>query len=544
MSILGLFSIANSALMASQAALSVTSNNVANVNTPGYSRQEIVLNIATPDTTGQGTIGTGVTVAGVNRSYDQFVQAQLLGQGQNQSRSAALDQAWGQIEQVFNEAQNFGLSSAMADYFNAWNDVASNPESQTPRSVLLQKASALTVTAQGMERSITDTLQNTNAGITDAVKQVNTIAADIAKLNDQIIQQEAGSNRTTANDLRDQRDQKLTELSKLIDFSTYEDNNGSITVTVGMRNLVSGVGTNPLSSARNSDGNQDLYLDGMNVTSNIQRGEIGGLLAARNDIQTTALTGLRKLVASITQQVNLLHRAGFGLDASSGNDFFTPLQLTTTDNSPGADLTATITDPALLTLDEYRITFDSGGNYNVYNKQSGGLVTSGAYVPAGTTIALSGMNVDISGAVTPADSFTVSPIANAVSNFSVAISDPGKVAASSSALELPGNNTNALQLAQLTDSAQSTLGNTSFSSYYNGVVGAVGSMKQTAADGLAFDNNLLSALNTRRDSISGVSLDEEAANLIRFQRSYEAGARMITVADELMQTIINLGSGL
>ena len=541
MSILGLFDIGKSALFSSQAALSVTSNNIANVNTPGYSKEDVVLSVSSPVASGQGPIGRGVTVTGIERSYDRFVQAQLLGQGQNQSRSAALDQSWGEVEQIYNEAQGMGISSSLSDYFNAWSDVATNPASPSQRVILLQKAATLTTTAKSMERSIIATLNDANSGIADAATQVNTLAADIAKLNSQIIQQEAGTGAAgSANDLRNQRDQKLTDLSQLVDFSTYEDKNGSVTVIVGMRNLVSGTRTNTLSASRNIDGNQDLFLDNINITTDIQSGKIGGLLAARSDIESTALVGLRKLVAAVTQQVNTLHQGGVGLDASTGNDFFTPLQLSTTGNSAGASITAaTITNPALLTLDEYRVTF-AGGNYNVLNKQSGALVTTGAYVPAGTTITLPGMSVDIAGAVTNADSFTISPLTNVIRDFSVMITDPRSVAAATSPLQLPGDNANALQIAQLTDTAQSTLGNTTFSGYYGGVVSTVGVMKETAADSLTFDNTLLSALQARRDSISGVSLDEEAANLIRYQRSYQAGARMITVADELLQTILNL----
>ena len=545
MSISGLFDIGKSALFASQAALSVTSNNIANMNTPGYTKQDIILNIAHPVTTSAGAIGQGVSVAGITRSYDQFIQAQLLGQQQSQGRSAAMDQAWGQIEQVFNEAQSMGLSTSLSAYFNAWQDVAVNPASPSQRIVLLQKANMLTVTAQSMERSITATLDNTNASITDAARQVNGLATDIAKLNDQIVQHEAGSNTKSANDLRDQRDQKLNDLAKLIDFSVYEDNNGSITVTVGMRNLVSGLKTNPLSSVKNADGNQDLFLDGMNITGNIQQGQIGGLIAVRNDVKSSALTGLRKMVASITQQINDLHTQGYDLNGNAGIDFFNPLQLSTTSSSAGAGITAaTITNPALLTLDEYRITF-AGGNYSVYNKQSGALVSPPtAYNPAGTTITLPGMSIDISGPATNADFFTISPLTNAISNFGVAVTDPQKVAAALTTggpgNPIPGDNGIALQIAALTDTAQSSLGNTTFSGYYSGIVSTVGSMKQVAADSLTFDNKLVSALTARRDSISGVSLDEEAANLIRFQRSYEAAARMISVADDLMKTLMNI----
>ncbi len=545
MTIASIFNIGNSALIASQTALSVTSNNIANINTPGYSKEDVVLSLTNPISSGNVLVGNGVTVNSVKRSYDRFLQAQLLGQGQNQGKSAAMDQTWGQIEPIFNETQGIGLSTALSDYFNAWSDVANDPSSPLQRNVLLQKAGSLTVAAQGMERSVLDTLKNANTDITGAVTQINSLATDIGQLNNQIIQQEAGVTVGTANDLRDQRDQKLTELSKLVDFSSYEDKNGSITVTIGMRNLVSGVTTNPLSSVKNSEGNQDLYLDGINITGTIQKGQIGGLIAARNDIQSKTLLGLRQLVASITQQVNQLHQTGFGLDGSTGNNFFAPLQLTTTDNSPGANITAaTITNQNALTLDEYNITFNGAGpyTYSVNSKQSGALVAGPtAYDPLGTTITLPGMSVTISGAVTAADSFTVSPLTSAIGNFNVAITDPQKIAASTTAAGIPGSNVNALQIANLTNLSQSGLGNTTFSNYYGNLVGSIGSAKKSAADSLTFDNNLQSALQARRDSVSGVSLDEEAANLVRYQRSYEAGARLITVADQLMQTVLHLG---
>jgi flagellar hook-associated protein 1 FlgK len=538
MSISSIFDIAQTALNASQTGLTVTSNNIANINTPGYSKQDVVLSIANPVGTSRGVIGRGVTVSGIQRSYDQFIQAQLLLQGQNQGRSVALDQTWGQIEQVFNEQQGMGLSQPLADFFNAWNDLATTPESQAARLVLLQNGEALARTASTMERSILDTLSNTNAGITDAVSQVNMIASDIAKINEQITRFESGTS-IAANDLRDQRDQKLNELAQLIDFSSYEGDNGSITVTVGMRNLVSGTSTSPLTSVRNGDGNRDLYLDGINITANIQKGQIGGLLASRRDIEATTLTSLRKLMASLTQEVNRLHTQGFGLDGSTGNNFFNPLQITTANNSAGAAISATVTSEAALTLDEYTINF-SGGNYNVSNKQTGALVTSGAYVPAGTTIALSGMSVTISGAVTSVDSFTVSPLTSAIADFGTALNDTQQIAAAATVAGIPGDNGIAIQIAQLTDASIANLNNTTFSGYYSGLVSTVGSASRLTNDGLTFDNNLMAALQTQRDSISGVSLDEEAANLIRYQRSYEAAARMIQVADELLQTILSL----
>jgi flagellar hook-associated protein 1 FlgK len=540
MTIQGLFDIGKSALFASQTALTVTSNNIANANTLGYNRQDVVLSIANPVSTGAGMIGRGVVTEGIRSSYDKFIEAQLLGQQQNQGSSAAMDQAWGQIEQVFNEAKGIGLSSSLTDYFNAWQDVASNPASQPPRTVLLQKAQALVTSAQTMERSMLYTLNDTNTGITDGARQVNQLATNIAELNQRITQQESGSGRATALDLRDQRGQKMNELAKLVDFSSFEDNNGAVTITVGMRNLVYGATTNPMSTKTNADGNQDLYLDGINITGNIRKGQLNGLIAARNDIQSSALAGLRKLVGSITQQVNALHRTGYGLDGSTGTDFFTPLQVSTTTNSSGATVAAAITDPDLLTLDEYRITVDAGNNVNIANKQTGALVIPPAPYVSGGTISLPGVDVTITGAVASTDVFSVSPLTGVISSFGVNVTDAQQIAATTSAAQLPGDNSNAVQISQLANAAQSAIGNNTFSGYYGGLVSTVGVMKQSAADSLSFDNNLLSALQAKRDSVSGVSLDEEAANLIRYQRSYEAAARTITIADELMQTILKL----
>jgi len=540
MPIFGLFEIGKSTLFASQTALSVTGNNIANVNTPGFSRQEVILEVANPAAIGGGYMGMGVKVSDIKRHYDRFIQSQLTGQHQNYGRSFALNQTLSQIEQIFNEAKDMGLSASLTDYFNAWNEVATNPEGQPQRTVLLQEANGLTSTAKSMERGILDTLRHTNEEIKDIVDRINSIASDIARLNGKIVQIEAGESSGKAIDLRDQRDRLLNELSDLVEFTSYEDRNGSITVVVGMRNLVFGEKTNTLSTGINDGGDNDLFLDGINITTRINKGRLGGLMAVREDIESNSLKNLRRLIASLIKETNLIHRSGYGLDASTGNDFFDSLQLSTRDYSQGADITsATITDLSQLTLDEYDITFDAANNYYVYNKQTGSLVTSGAYTP-GNPINFDGIEVVITGTISPTDRFFVSPLTDAIRNFGVAITDTNKIAAAQSVMSLPGDNKNALQIAQLGDTAIGNLGSSTFTSYYRGIVSSVGSKSKAASDSLKFDENLLNEIQNRRESISGVSLDEEAANLIRFQRSFEAGARMIKVTDELLQTILDL----
>jgi flagellar hook-associated protein 1 FlgK len=539
LSLFGLFDIGKSAILASQTALAVTSNNIANVNTPGFSRREALFAVASPVTLGGNLLGSGVTISGIKRYYDSFIQTQLWEQYQNYGKSSALDQTLSQVEQVFNEAQNIGLATPLTDFFNAWQEVATNPEGFAERSVLLQKANALVSVAKQMESGITDTLKNMNDSIDTIVDRINAIASGIATINSKIVQIEAGSQTDSAGDLRDQRDALLNELSNLVDFNSYEDKNGSITVTVGMRNLVSGETTNNLSTITNGDGDKELYLDGINITGNIQKGQLGGFFSVRDNIRTNSLNGLQRLIASLIKETNILHRAGYGLDGTTGNDFFTPLQLSTRDFSSGADMTATITDPTQLTLDEYNIQFDAANNYYVYDKQTGALVTSGAYA-SGTPINFDGIQMVITGTVSPNDKFTISPLTDVIKNFGVAITDQQKIAAASSGTTIPGDNSNALLITRLSENAITNLGGATFSSYYGGLVSTIGSLSKAASDSLTFDNNLLSELNNKRESISGVSLDEEATNLIKFQRSFEAGAKMIQVTDELLQTLLNL----
>jgi flagellar hook-associated protein 1 FlgK len=279
-------------------------------------------------------------------------------------------------------------------------------------------------------------------------------------------------------------------------------------------------------------------LAGQEITSRITKGEMGGLLTARQDIQGNLLD-LRKLVASITNQVNLQQVQGYGLDGSTNTNFFNSLQLSVQKNSAGASLTATITDNSQLTLDEYTVKFNAG-NYELHNKATGNLLTSGTYDPIGTTFTYQGIKYVMSGAVNDQDSFTVSPLTTAIQNFGTAITDPRKIAASATANGVPGDNTNALAIAGLMNSQVSALNSHTFTGYYQNLVGQVGSQSKAASDELTFSNNFLTQLTNQRDSVSGVNMDEEASNLVRFQRAYEAAARLIKTADEILQTLLQL----
>jgi len=540
MSLQGIYNIGESALIASQAALSVTSNNVANVNTPGYSEEAVTLNISNPNQTGEGSIGTGVKATGVTRNYSQFINAQLLTQQQNQSASSATSQTWGQVQQVMNEDQGIGLSTPLSNFFNDWSDVATSPDSSAARTTLLQDAGTLVTTAQSIAGSLNETVANANKSITSDAGQINTIASEIAVLNQQIVQQ--GTNGSQPNELLDQRDEQLTALAQLTNFNTYNNSDGSITVEVGGQNIVSGSLANTMSTTSDTNGNQAVMLNGINITSSITGGDIGGQISSVNGIQNTTLTGLNTLITSLTLQVNKLNSAGFGLDGSTGNDFFNAPQLTTLNNTTNADITATVSKEANLSATAYNFTF-SGGQYSVFNNQTGAQVAGPAAYTAGTPIDLSatlGMTVDIPAGAPATGSFTISPLTTAISNFGVAITDPNKVAAASTAAGVPGDSSNANLISQLAGQSMNDLGNETFSDYYSGIVSKVGSTAQSASDTLTFNNNLVSSLQSQQQAVSGVSLDEEATNLMLYQKSYDAAAQIITVTDQMVQTLLNI----
>ncbi|MCX7913278.1 MAG: flagellar hook-associated protein FlgK [Thermodesulfovibrionales bacterium] len=539
MYILGMLDIGKTALIANMRALNIVSHNIANINTPGFSRQEIILSTMPPALGRGGTIGRGVTVAGIRRSYEEYIQSQLLRQYQNYGRSLSLSETYSRIEQIFNEAKDFGLSKSLSDYFNAWHEVATNPEGSSQRVILLQSAHALVNTAKKIEQDLLENIKHINEELENLVYRINTIASNIASLNDKIAQIEVG-NTGTALDYRDQRQNLLNQLSELIDYSMYEDNLGNVNIIVGMRNLVYGVKTNQLSLKLNDEGDKELFLDSMNITKSVEKGKVGGLLDVRDTVKNNLHIKFRRLIASLIKEVNIIHRRGFGLDGSNGNDFFTPFDLFTKDSSEGANITsAEITDYALLTLDEYDITFDSANNYFIRNRRTGSVVATGAFI-SGSAITFEGIRIVISGTVTEKDKFLISPLMRVIKNFNVAITDPNKVAASSNNTQLPGNNENALAIVKLSQSQISNLGSLTFANYYRGIVTETASLAAAAKDSFSFEENLLMEISKRRESISGVSLDEEAINLIKFQRAYEASAKMIKVTDELLQTILEL----
>jgi len=537
-SLSGLFDIGRSALFASQTGLYVTGHNIANVNTPGFNRQEVILETTTPIVTGAGFTGRGVRVAGIRRYFDRFIYNQIFFQSQKIGLTRTMSNIMTGIEETFNDLKGAGLSGALQEFYSAWQEVSSSPDLLPARNLLLTKADSFLRVAKEMEGAIKNTLNDIERQIKDSTEKINSLLKQIGDLNGKILQVESGLLSEKANDLRDQREEALKRLSELIDISYYEEDNGSVTVNHGTFALVERENVSMLSAPVERDGRRGVFINGQDITDTIRQGELGGLLSSRRDIENYQLFGLRRLVGSVIKEINLQHRQGYGLDGTTGVDFFTPVKLYLDNYSQGAVAEATITDMGQLTLDEYEITFASG-NYTVRSIQTGNLVASGTYI-SGNPISFEGIEVTVTGSVLQDERIVISPLKNLIKDAEVAISDPLKIAASSSGSTIPLDNLNALRIVNLFESSLPELGDSTFFEYYNALVSTTGIMSRNAQDSLKFEENLMAELTRQRDALSGVNLDEEAVNLIKYQRAFEAGARIIKVADELLETILNI----
>ena len=458
--IYGILNVARGALLTQQKAIDVTGHNIANVNTPGYTRQRVNMETNTPIPFEPGQMGTGVHAVEIQRIYDRFLGVQISNEKQNLGRWEAQKECIEKAEMILDETSKYGLSQAMSEFWNAWQDLANNPSGHTERTSLKTKSEILSNTFKKIYSDLQQIERDTDENIKGTIKEINLITDQIADLNQQISQIEVTGQH--ANDLRDRRDLLTNELSSMIDINTSEGGNGEIHVSVsGGRPLVQGNSSWKLSTETNGSGLQDVvWLDGSgnstNITNGISGGKLKGWVEARDVSIPGYLSRLDDLAATLISEVNTLHQSGFDLNSNLGEVFFT-----------------------------------------------------------GTSASDIAVNPNL-------------------------VNDVNRIAASGTAAGVPGDNTMALAIADLQVALTMSGGTATFDDYYNSVVSDVGNDVQTASTNFDHQTSMVTQLNNYRESISGVSLDEEMINLIKFQHAYDAAAKLITTVDELLNTVINM----
>lgn len=452
-----LFEIGRTALNANQLGISVTGQNIANVNTPGYSRQRVNLAENTPQQFGRFAVGTGVSIQGVQSFRDRFIQSRIQTETGIAGRLNAERDALYPVESALQGSENGGLQSALTNFFGAFRDLEANPNSTALRGIVAQKGSNLAAAFQSTRGRLDQIRRGTDAELRNTAESVNNLTPQIAEFNKQIKQIESvGGN---ASSLIDQRTELINRVSELTGARSTDNLDGTISLTIGEgRALVAGdkafqldvQSTPPLGLSTISLGGDPAIFD---------EGKIKGL---QNALSFTSgqIDSLDALAASVAARVNAIHSSGTDLDGNPGTSFFD-------------------------------------------------------------------------------DSVPVTA-ANFAVNFAI-INDPRLVVASP--LTQPGQTgTVAGEIANLLTDAENTVGTRtgSFNSIFGSMVSEAGERVRLADDGLTTQGVILSQAIAQRDSVSGVSLDEEAINLMQYQRAFEAAARFLRVADEMTQTILSL----
>ena len=452
-----ILNIAKEAMFANQTAINLTGSNIANVNTPGYTRQRPLFGSLGAST---GQVGLGV---GIERVYDGFLEVQINEQRSDLSYNEAKKNALDRIEVIFNEANNDGISAFLDEFWDAWEDLSVNPSGQVAREALLSDARGLASIFRSSSDELASVQRDTNSQIVDLVDSVNSYLSDIAVLNDKISQ--IGTGNGGANALMDTRAELLGNLAEIIDFNSFEDSNGSINIFLsnGMT-LVNGNQAWRLDTVIGNHAEDPSFYDvvfegheGDVINGVVTGGQLAGLLAVRDELiggDDGYMSRLDDLAVAIADTVNGLHESGFDMYGNLGGNFFDPI-------TKASDM---------------RVSAD--------------------------------IEIDVN-----------------------------RIAASQT---VNSDGALAAQIGALREALVMNGGTATFGDEYAAFVGHIGQDAANATRDCDRQTTLMDQLTTRRESISGVSIDEEMINLIKYQTGYSAAARLCTVAQELMDTLLAL----
>ncbi len=544
-------------LLAQQLAIEVTGQNIANVETEGYSRQDVTFEANTPRHAikygSMHQIGTGVRVAGIERAHDQFLFEQIMDEGDLTGSTEVKKEIFEQLEVLFNEGSGRSLNDALSSFFASVHDLATNARGLSERADLVSKAEHLASTFNQTGKQLFTIQRNIDATIETEVAEINSLTTQIGKLNESIHANEPAS-QYKANDLRDNRDRLVKELSKKIDIQLIEESDNQISLTLKDGTaLVLKDRVFKLSTSLNGDNDsfKDVnieYGSGLkNITSTITGGELRGYLDMRDTEVKSALGKMNILSASFIQEFNGIHRAGFGIDRSSGLDFFSPLDVTVdhdVDNTGTAVVSMTNASPTTVSVDEFEIAFTGSNAFTLNNLTTNASSGTFTFTTGSTFNIKDGFAVTISGTAIAGDKVTFSVSEGAASKMSVSSTITANTKKIAAGTTTNGDGGNALLMAGLQNklvfnsvTLSSGSGSYTFDEYYNAVVSTIGIESFSAQATLRQQEGIMLQLNSRRESISGVSIDEEMIKMIKFQQAYNASARMISVVDEMLDAL-------
>lgn len=570
--------IATRALRSAQQLVDISNQNIANANTPGYSRQTAVVKETAPypipvfRQSGQlGQMGTGVEVAEINRARNGFAdyqyRTQIAAQGNWQAQADTLSQ----IEATVNEPSTSGLSSLMTKYFQSWQEVANSPSDVSVRSNMLQQGIALADSFKNTVDQLQQQKSDVDGQIALSVEDVNNYSKQIANLNIQIsMVQNSGMQ---PNDLRDQRDLLVDKLSQVMKVTTIESPDGSLNVYVGNHQLVDRNTSHAIGIDSSGPTAQVVWNDGSNSGAvTFTDGKLAGLVTSRDSILQGRIDAINNLASRVISSVNAIHAAGVGLDGTGGMDFFSGTNAS--DMAINPNLTANniaAGQQQVSASGGYTHAIGDSSNAVALAQLESALSTASSGLAAGQTVGSStvlGVNVgeadvnrtftfSVTAGATPSDppTVTISDGTRSVNaTWTVASDTPdgssptrdiytldtGSLGVRITLSAAAGTNVNTA-LAGLDTQSVTTTGPATINDQYGKEIAAIGVLASTANGQNTNQQVLVKQLDTQRQNAMGVSLDEETTNLIQYQHAYQASARVISVMNDMLDTLINLG---
>jgi flagellar hook-associated protein 1 FlgK len=506
--------------------------------------------------------------------FDTFLSEQVRSFTSQEQQLGTFSTYAKQVDNLLGSPE-LSLSSGLQGFFDAAQNVADDPTSIPARQVMLTEADTLAQRFNTLSTQLDAFNQQVNLNLESSVDEVNLLAKGIAELNQVIIEASGGSASSNPNDLLDKRDQLINELSALASVSVVEESNGAQNIFIGNgQALVVGTTYSTLDTAPNPSNPTQLDIvygaAGMSISGQLSGGKIGGLLSVRQEVIDPARAEIDSLAQGFVTAVNDQHAVGITLDGNAGGHFFEPtgspapnagnIRLAISDprdiavaSAVATTTTATNTgtgsislaavdgsgagfDP--LTALNTAVTFTYDATAKTYTVTYAGDTATISYDPAtdsGTTIDLSALaapHTDFSGATKPPLTITLSGVPANTDSFTMTNSASGGFTA-------VGDNRNALALAELQVSKVLNGGTQSFGDAYGVLVANVATRTHQADVGQQTQKSLLDQTNLRYQSVSGVNLDEEAADLIKYQQAYQAASQIITVSNTVFNSLIN-----
>jgi flagellar hook-associated protein 1 len=551
-----ILSIAQSGLHAAQAGINTTGQNIANVSTPGYSRQVVEQQPSPSVQYGLTSVGQGTNVTGINRIYSEFLAVQANTARTTSSNLATQSAEMQPINNLLTDSSS-GLSTAVLSFFNKLQDLSSKPSDTSTRQTVISASQNLVARFNDAQKQLTNVNGGLNIQIKDSVTKINEAASQIASLNQQIAVSQTSRGGSNVNGLLDQRDQVVANLSKQIKLTVNEqDGNYNVMIGNGVP-LVLAFNTYKLETVASKNDPTRLNVSHtpnggaqVDVSDVLLGGSLGGIFDFRKNILNPTQNTIGQIILAITSDINAVNKTGLKANGIQGGNIFTqPASLASpyTTNTGTGGIGIAITNTNLLTNSDYILEkTGAGDSYKLTRVSDGADVYSNSAL---ATITNAGFSLSITtGTVSTGDQFLLRPTYSGASSYSVTatISDIATAAAGTSVQPnpavspAPGDNSNVLAMLAKQTSLVMNGGLSSYQDTLGGLISTVGNKSAELKATSAYAEQWQQSSSIAMENYSGINLEEEAANLLRYQQAYQASGTVLQMARQMFDSILGI----